>query len=371
MNGFQRLIFRVILCVLVGIVLLAACKNQPISGTETSPESSSTIASPTTESIPTETLTTEPIPTGTPAKIEAEVIEPTMAPPIEMTIEAPITAEDEPPVQVNGDDSQEEVSTESLLAEIEYFEASPATLHPGEITELRWNASGESAEICPVTRYTYFSEDDCQSVPLTGSLQFTIPDDLQPSYDPGFRLYVEGEEGTESRQQFVYVQLNCPINWFFDPEQAVGPLCPQQTISSPAAVQHFEHGTMIWLESLGRYYIFYPQSLDQSPLDQHEQFIQIDDPLTILDDTSGNFTPPSGLYAPESGFGLVWRGDVTEGSPLLDTLGWATSPEFGYEAFFQCSELISIQFGAACYLIGPEDELVWIDASYNRWQRLR
>ena len=288
-----------------------------------------------------------------------------------MTIRAPLAEADKPPVLENGDDSQEEISTESLLAEIEYFEASPATLHPGEITELRWNATGEAAEICPVTRYIYFTEDDCQSVPLTGSLQFTIPDDLQPSYDPGFRLRVEGEEGTESQQQYVYVQLYCPINWFFDPEQAVGPLCPQQSISGQAAIQQFEHGTMIWIESLGRYYILYPQSLDHSPLDRHEQFIQIDDPLTILDDTSGNFTPPSGLYAPESGFGLVWRGDVADSSPLRDRLGWATSPEFGYEAFFQCSELISIQFGAACYLSGPEDELVWIDSRFNRWQRLR
>lgn len=256
-------------------------------------------------------------------------------------------------------------------ADIEFFEASPATLNQGELVALQWKAAGASAIICPITRYSYFTDDDCETVPLTGSFQFKIPVDLEPSYEPGFRLTVEGDEGTESQQGYAYVNLYCENAWFFDPGQPSGPICPQLPISSWAAVQHFEHGTMIWIETLGRYYILSPQPLDQIPLNQHGLFSQIDDPLTIVDDSSGDYTPPDGLLAPESGFGLLWRGDVAESQPLVEVLGWATAPEFGYQASFQCSDFISTQFRFTCYLSGPEDELIWMDTGYNRWLRGR
>lgn len=262
-------------------------------------------------------------------------------------------------------------STYRKRADIELFEVSPSTLYAGETVSLHWRASGVSAEICPTARYTYFTSDDCQSVPLRGSLQFEMPADLQPSYAPGFRLHVEGNEGTESQQQYVYVNLYCESAWFYDSEQPAGPICPQQAIGSWAAVQHFEHGTMIWLEALGRYYVFSPQPLDQTPINQHKLFNQINDPLTVVDDTSNSYTPPDGFYAPESGFGYVWRGDVAESPPLREVLGWATAPEFGYQASFQCGDFTSTQFGSTCYLSGPENELIWIDGSYNRRLRIR
>jgi hypothetical protein len=93
-----------------------------------------------------------------------------------------------------------ECSSFWMRADIVFFEASPTTLHSGETVSLSWSASGISAELCPISSYTYFTSGDCQSVPLNGSLQFEIPLDLQPSYAPGFRLDVEGDEGTENQQ---------------------------------------------------------------------------------------------------------------------------------------------------------------------------
>jgi hypothetical protein len=166
--------------------------------------------------------------------------------------------------------AKEESPPVPLQADIESFEASPSPIHQGESTELRWKASGVAAEICPISRYTYFTDNDCQSVPVTGSLVFTMPDDLQPSFEPGFRLSVFGDEGTESQQAYVYVNLYCPIDWFFEPEQASGPLCPEESNSSWTAVQHFENGTMIWMESLERYIIFHGKSINQEPSDLQE-----------------------------------------------------------------------------------------------------
>jgi hypothetical protein len=254
---------------------------------------------------------------------------------------------------------------------IDFLEVSPSILYAGETLTLFWQANGVSAEICPVARYTYFTVEDCQPVPLNGSLNFTVPADLEPSFAPGFRLRVDGVEGTESQEVYVYVNLYCDESWFFDPEQPVGPVCPQPQIISTAAIQHFERGTMIWLEELGRYYIFSPLPFSQTPLRRHESFAQVDDPVTIIDDTSGTYVAPAGFFAPVSGFGYLWRGDVSEIGPLHQSLGWATAPEYSYEATFQCSEFISTQVGFTCYLNGSEGELIWIDSNQRRWLRSR
>ncbi len=74
------------------------------------------------------------------------------------------------------------------------------------------------------------------------------------------------------------------------------------------------------------------------------------DPLTITDDTEAEVTAPEGLYAPISGFGLVWRGDVERGG-YQDILGWGTGAEFGYTATFQCD--VSASRWRFCYVTVP------------------
>jgi len=67
--------------------------------------------------------------------------------------------------------------------------------------------------------------------------------------------------------------------------------------------------------------------------------------LTTCRDTSGSVHPPDGLFAPTSGFGLIWRGDAdycTYANPgdfdhnhFRNILGWATAAETGYTATYQ------------------------------------
>lgn len=86
----------------------------------------------------------------------------------------------------------------------------------------------------------------------------------------------------------------------------------------------------------------------------------ISDPLEILRDTRSEISPPEGFYAPESGFGLVWRGDVKDSPGYRESLGWAIGPEFGYEAIYQCDTALpsggrSWRF---CYLKRPDDRVI-------------
>jgi hypothetical protein len=84
------------------------------------------------------------------------------------------------------------------------------------------------------------------------------------------------------------------------------------------------------------------------------------DPLNIVQDTSAEVQAPEGFYAPESGFGYVWRGDIGGSAGYQDNLGWALAPEFGYQTIFQCDNSLpsggrSWQF---CHLLGPDGEII-------------
>jgi hypothetical protein len=72
-------------------------------------------------------------------------------------------------------------------------------------------------------------------------------------------------------------------------------------------------------------------------------------------DNRGEESPPPGLFEPVSGFGLVWRGEVTGTDDLSALLGWAIEPEFGFDTAYQCK--MSCDSYWDCYLKGPEGEL--------------
>jgi hypothetical protein len=120
---------------------------------------------------------------------------------------------------------------------------------------------------------------------------------------------------------------------------------------------------MIWIEQLGRYII-----LDQVSLRSHDMrrpVYTINEPLDIVRDTSAEaITPPLRLYAPESEFGLIWRGDISNSPDYREVLGWAFAPEFGYEAVWQCDNGLpsgSAQTsgsGQICYLQGPDTKVI-------------
>ena len=114
---------------------------------------------------------------------------------------------------------------------------------------------------------------------------------------------------------------------------------PQATFAFPtptikdiqAAYQPFQNGFMIWLGDRKRIWV---AICCTSTEPKQGKWLTFDD--TYADDvpeSDPSITPPSGLYQPIRGFGLVWRTQADfSGNSMRDLLGWATAPERGYTA---------------------------------------
>ncbi len=241
--------------------------------------------------------------------------------------------------------------------EVIAFSVSPAEAWPGESVTLSWETRGDRATLCPTARYILFTSDDCWDVPLSGTAAFTIPPEAASFQYVDFILTVETDSPAASITGQASVALKCATTWFFSDEPQAG-ICPLEPIRSYAAAQTFERGTMIWLENPGRYYVLQDVPLYEDA--ERNELDIINDPLEIVRDTSSEIQPPPGLYAPVSGFGLVWRGDVAQSPGFREQLGWALAPEFGYDAILQCDDARPSggRSWQTCYLKGPEGEVV-------------
>jgi hypothetical protein len=240
--------------------------------------------------------------------------------------------------------------------QISTFTVGPGEVWPGDAVTLTWEAKGDRATVCPSARYILFTSDDCWPVPLSGTTEFTIPLAAASFQRVDFTLTVETIAPAATVTGQASVALWCASTWYFTEEPQAG-VCPLEAIHSYAASQHFQQGTMIWLEEPGRYYI-----LQDAPLYEDAERNRVDiisDPLDINRDTSSEFQPPAGLYAPVSGFGLVWRGDVAQSPGFHEQLGWALAPEFGYDAILQCDNAVPSggRSWQTCYLKGPEGKV--------------
>jgi len=240
---------------------------------------------------------------------------------------------------------------------IAYLRVTPDKIDPGDTVTLTWEATGERATICSSVRFVLFTGKDCRQVPLTGETAFTVPVEADGFQFVSYLLKVEAQGSFTPAVSQVSVALKCGTTWFFSDELQAG-ICPGEPNRSYAAAQRFERGTMIWMEELGRYYILGETLLYEQ--DVRKQLDIIHDPLDIVRDTSADVVPPTGLYAPVSGFGLVWRGDVANSPAYCETLGWALAPEFGYEAIFQCDDALPSggRSWQTCHLKGPDGEIV-------------
>jgi hypothetical protein len=312
------------------------------------------------QETPRPSLTTGflPSPTSSPALAQdrAEAASPTETPTVVLTsTELASSPTASPAGQVQ--EATPEPSALSEIPEINAFTVEPEVVNPGGSVTLTWEASGERATLCPSARYVLFTAADCFLVPPAGTTTFTVPAEVGGNHLITFILRVETSGAAEPAEWQVSVALPCEMSWFFDDEVPAGH-CPTQPVSSLAAAQRFEHGTMLWLERLGRYYILDDSTPYGGDLQRGLQIIS--DPLEILQDSSAGIDPPEGLYAPQSGFGLVWRGDVKESTGFREVLGWALAPEFGYDAILQCDDAPPSggRSWQTCYLLGPAGEVI-------------
>lgn len=281
----------------------------------------------TSEDDPAPTLTKEPIrPTATP----------TMSP-------TPTTAGTAP--------------SETIGPAIISFQVSPLSADPGDEVSLTWEAGGEQAMICPGARYVLFTPDDCREVPLAGTMAFTVP--AAAAGFPGiyWTLTVTAGDPPISEVALAAVTFKCPTTWFFSDEPQSG-VCPRTPVPSRAVIQRFEHGTIIWIEQLGRYLILEDVLLFAGEVRKGISFAH--DPLPVVRDTGAEVSPPTGFYAPEGAFGSIWRGDLQDAVDYRERLGWALGPQSEYETIYQCDDAVPSggRSWEMCYLKALDERII-------------
>lgn len=200
--------------------------------------------------------------------------------------------------------------------------STPSVLATAEATLTGFPAIEEqSTEMPAATSPPQPATLDSQSTPQSQP-NVTVPPATQPT-------------ATEP-QAVIVTPESCPYSWFTTAAPAGS--CPSgQASASKAAYQPFEYGAMVWRQGSG--YIVLP--FDPSTGQQQGIVTFTLEPLTVYRDTSATYTAPSGLYAPVSGFGTLWRGDYLEqeDQSLLNVLGWALAAETGYTVTEQAGTL--------------------------------
>ena len=280
------------------------------TATPPSPPPSPTIAAPTLAPAKSATLTLTPPPsptsTLTPLPRPSATLKPTVAP--------------SPQV-------------------ISFTIAPTATNGVGQKILATWQAKGERAEICGIVGT---GPTDCQTVPLAGQKSIVTTEASAAYVQMGLRVTT----GQSVVWSFVYVCLcKDASKYFFDNPRSRCPDGP--ALYSRGAAEYFEHGFMIWIQQTDESYVFYQ--------DGSQQFDWWTGPLILLPGGSVNNRvggAPPGLYEPVSGFGLIWRGEIDNSAQVRARLGWATAPEFAYDAAYQCEEPPMMHLWT-CYLREP------------------
>jgi hypothetical protein len=199
-----------------------------------------------------------------------------------------------------------------------------------------WAAIGISADICPLldTETLYH---DCKQIYRQFYEAEIVGSEIWPAAEigaiyTGFRLAVEGSNGVSQSAEISISGLACAQEWFFNnPTER----CPTPSVTSFATAQRFEHGQMIWIQKLDKFYIFYDSGLQAWPTN-----LDIVWPLTLKPnaslDNQVRETPPPGYIEPAGNFGLIWRGEAEGTEGVRQRLGWAKEPKIGFRTIYQC-----------------------------------
>lgn len=225
---------------------------------------------------------------------------------------------------------------------------------------LAWEAAGEYAAICPLMGSSTVGCRCLFDMPLVGST--TIKSEEIIGNYTGFELIVNAGDSSAVDAILANVQCQGSQDWYFaDPPQ----MCPAGSpLHSSAAAQRFQRGLMIWIEALDEFFILFDS--DQHPSDSTQGWSSLKS-LHILRGSlelrpaasPGNRvdeTPPPGYFEPVSGFGLVWRGEVTGTDDIREMLGWAEEPEYRFDTVYQCQASCGAYWD--CYLRGPDGKAI-------------
>ncbi|MCP4414971.1 MAG: hypothetical protein GY805_00005 [Chloroflexi bacterium] len=199
------------------------------------------------------------------------------------------------------------------------FTANVPIADPGDTITLSWQTNHATT----ITLYHLFGGvlSTFWDVAATGEMSYTISSGSRNQED--FALYADNDDFPWVSASLT-LPLTCPDSWFFTPAPDI---CPQDAaLISASAEQQFEQGFMVWAAEEDRIYVLFADELYTTAWSAFEDTWQEGDPE---DDPS--IVPPSGLYQPQRGFGLVWR----EQPNVRERLGWALAPEASGETAVQ------------------------------------
>lgn len=232
------------------------------------------------------------------------------------------------------------------------FEADPETVDPGDSVTLTWEARGEWA-----TLYTLMPDGtlgEWWEVPLGGSKVVVTSESARNVVR--YMLFVG--EGDRTESVTIAIGVRCTAEWFFAREPD---MCPQdEVVRTGAAYQTFEGGEMIWLGQYDWIYVLF----DSGGVPAYATFANLWE--EGMPESDPDIVPPEGRYQPVRGFGLVWRGelDAAEYYRVGERLGWATAPERGYTALYQCDSAVTY---TTCYVSGPGGVVYELRPEGSEW----
>ena len=219
-----------------------------------------------------------------------------------------------------------------------------ATLAVGDPITVTWQAVGDQAELCMISGP---GPVDCQPAPLTGGQRVTVTAPMLAYSGIGLRVSAGGTFTWATADLRFACQAGA---WFFDNPP---PRCPEHAPEqSAAAYQPFEHGFMVWTQTPDRFYVFFADG------ERAGQFLFADAPYDFSPEQPATETPPAGFFMPVSGFGKLWRSELSAWRDvnIRGELGWATAPEAAYDAIRQC-ELPGYPGMWNCYLQMPDGRI--------------
>ncbi len=326
---------------LVGVLLSGGCRRPPITPTPTATSRATAPAAPNPKPSATRTSVSPSAtvsPTPSPTLWAAEMGTATPAPTSVSDAARPVSTAVPPG------------STEPV---IDYFRADAVTVDPGDTVTLSWQSEGAAHAILYKLMVSGQLPYDGLDVPLNGSTAYQIPPSERNWVD--FLLYVwDGEDHSASAG--VTVLLRCPDPWFFapDPED----ICPTPVLVSAAAEQHFERGTMVWVDAEDAIYVLF------ADVDYTTGWTRFEDRWDEgMPDRDPDLEPPAGLQQPIRGFGLAWR----EQPGVRDRLGWAVDGEAGFTTALQRTTRYKYN---AWYLLALDGDIWYLGPERSSWDKL-
>jgi hypothetical protein len=202
---------------------------------------------------------------------------------------------------------------------INFFKANVEETDPGRSITLEWSTTNAMTvtlwHLAPTGQFSNF-----WAVSESGSFDYPVA--MGERNRSTFALSAADGQGN-SEMATVAVVLRCPDEWFFADSPDI---CPATAANySAGAEQQFERGTMIWIRSEERIYVLFGDG------QQIAWTTYTDDWIQGAPENDPDLAPPSGMYQPVRGFGLVWR----EQPGVKDRLGWAITEEGAYDTAVQ------------------------------------